>query len=342
MSVATLTESRTYGRALTMTQDAILPGIKNNAYDQSSLMAAMLGRLTNAQFGPTRMNGRGKKTQNGGNSVEIYHQLGKNSTAKTLSGPWGTVDTTPQDNVRFSRSNWTHYVATATVNSTEKLTNTSEYAVANIVEQESRDAVLSVVDLATDHIYSNGSDSTRLTSLQQIISANDSIQGLSGATYGRWNSRGVSARGTAAGSVSFASSAFSTQGVTDMRKAYLNATEGVMQPQGIYTTHLIFGYYEASLQPQERFTSTSIADAGFQQLAFKTAPVFADSKCTSGEMHFINFDALYLMVLNGADFTASEFIETTDQEAFTSKVMFKAQLVCENRYLVNKLTAITA
>ena len=51
MSVPTLTESRTYGRALTMTQDAILPGIKNNAYDQSSLMAAMAGYLATRSKG---------------------------------------------------------------------------------------------------------------------------------------------------------------------------------------------------------------------------------------------------------------------------------------------------
>jgi hypothetical protein len=305
-------------------------------------MSALTGKLNDAQFGPVKLNGRGKKTQEGGESVRITHQLGKNSTIRTLSGPWGTVDTTPQDNARFSRSNWTHYSGTATVNKTEELVQTGGHAIASIVDQETNDVVMAAADAVGDHAYSNGGDATRITSLQQIISANDAIQGLSGATFARWNSRGVSARGTAAASVSFASGSFATQGITDMRKAYLNCTEGSMQPHGIYTTHLVFGYYEAALQPQERFTSGEIANAGFQQLAFKSAPVFADSKCASGEMYFINFDALYLKVLAGADFTMSDFIEAQDQEAYTSKLMFKAQLCCSNRYLLNKLTGITA
>jgi hypothetical protein len=342
MSVTAQSETRNYTRQLTLTRDMILPGIKDNAYDNSPLLSAFFGRLTNAQFGPVKLNGRAKRVQDGGESIRVNHRLGKNATAKTLTGGWDTVDTTPQDNVRFSRANWVHYSATATINETEKLVNTGSSAISSIVEEETTSAVLGVVDLAADHIYSNGSDATRLTSLQQIISANDSVQGLSGATYSRWNSRGKSARGTAAASISFGSGSFATQGIDDMRRAWLNAQEGAIHPHGIYTTHLIYGYYEGSLQPQQRFTSNDMANAGFMQLAFNVAPVFADSKCTSGEMHFLNFDALYIKVLAGADVTATPFVEALDQEAYTSKVMLKAQLICENRLFVNKLTGITS
>lgn len=348
MSVASQSETRTYGRLLTLTKDKLVPGIKQCAYDHSPLLAVVFGRMTDAAFGPVRMNGRAKEVQSGGASVEVRHKLGKNSTAKTLSGQWDTVDTTPQDNDRFSRANWVHYSSTATVSEFEKLVNTGEAAIASIVNNEVTDAVNALADLAGDHIYSNGSDATRLTSLQQIVSANDSVQGLSGATYARFNSRGLSPRGTAAGSITFdgsssgTSDSFAVAGLTNLRTLYDNASEGMIVPHAGFTTYTLWGAYEASIQAQQRFTVTSLADAGFQNLAFDTAPVFKDSKCTSGEFYFINFDAYKVVVLAGADFDSLEFHQAEGQEAWSSKFMLKAQAVVYNRLLLNKWVNATA
>jgi hypothetical protein len=348
MSVATLTESRTYGRLLTLTKDKIVPGIKQCAFDHSPLLAVVFGRMTDSEFGPVRMNGRAKEVQSGGASIEVYHELGKNSTAKTLSGQWDTVDSTPQDNVRFSRANWVHYSATATISETEKLVNTGDSAIASIMNREVTGAVNALADLAGDHIYSNGSDATRLTSLQQIVSASDSVQGLSGTTYTRWNSRGLSARGTAPASVTFDGSAsgtsdsFAVAGLTNLRTLYDNASEGMIVPHAGFTTYLLWGAYEASIQAQQRFTVTSLADAGFQNLAFDTAPVFKDSKCTSGEWYFLNFDAFKVYVLAGADFDSLDFHQAEGQEAYSSKFMLKAQSVVSNRLLLNKWINATA
>lgn len=348
MSVATLSETRSYGRLLTLTRDKMVPGIKNNVFDSSVLLSIFFGKMTDAQFGPQRMNGRAKHMQNGGASIEVYHELGKNLTAKTLTGQWDTVDTTPQDNVRFSRANMVHYSATATVSEFERLVNTSEYAVANLVRTESEGAWRALVDLAADHVCSNGGDSTRLTSLQQLVSANDTIQGLAGATYLRWNARGLSARGTAVGSVTFDGSAsgtsdsFAVAGLTNFRTMFDNASEGAIKPHCIITTYTLWGAYEASIQAQQRFTNTNLADAGFQNLAFDSVPVFKDPKIASGEAYALNFDYLWMQVLDGADFDATEFHPAEAQEAYSSKVMFKGQLVCGNRYLQNKWVNATA
>lgn len=348
MSVATLTESRTYGRLLTLTKDKIEPMIRSAAFDHSPLLAVMFGRMADAQFGAVRMNGRAKRVSQGGASVEVYHELGKNATAKTLTGQWDTVDTTPQDNIRFSRANRVHYSSTATVSETERLVNTGEYAVASIVERETKSAISSLVDLVGDHAYSNGGDATRITSLQQVVSANDSVQGLSGATYTRWNSRGLSARGTAPGSVTFdgstagTSDSFAVAGLVNLRTLFDNASEGSVKPHAGFTTYTLWAAYEASLQSQFRYTNNGLADAGFANLAFDSVPVFKDSKCTSGEFYFLNFDDLYVDVLAGADFDLGEFHPAEQQEAYSAKCMFKAQLVCGNRLRHNKWINATA
>lgn len=341
MSVAKLTESRDFDRVLEYTRDAVMAGVHDNVFDHSPLLSTFLGRLQNADFGPVRMNGRGKRTQTGGESIRVQHNLGKNTSAKALTGAWDTVTTDPSDTVRHSRTNWKHYSATITLSEFELLVNRGPEMLANLVESETQIAMTSLGDLIGDHLYSNGEVSHRVTELQDLVGTG-AIQGLTPSDYEFFFSRGVSARGTASGSVSFASGSFATQGLSDMRKCWNNASEGSKRPMGVYTTYDVFQFYENDLQADQRFTNSAMADGGFEQLAFKSAPVFPDSKCPSGELYMINFDHAKVVVLDGADFTAGPFERAEQQEARVSKIMWKGNLMTDDRRFVNKLTGITA
>lgn len=340
MSVATYTESRVHNRTLEFTRDFVLRQIYDTVFDNSPLLAAMLGRLQNSQFGPVMLNGRGKETQRGGESIYVRHNLGTNSTAQTLAGPWAEVDTTPSDTVRGSRANWKHYSATVTVSESDLLINTGEEALSSLVQFETENAVRSLGDLAADDIY-NGSAADEITGIDTLIGAG-TLQGLNPTTYTTWTSRGLSARGTAPGSVSFTSGSFTAQGLSDMRTLYNNASEGAMQPHALYTGWSEYGYYEGALQPQERFTNSNVADAGFQQLLFKSAPIFPDAKATSGAMYAVNFDRFGMRVLAGADLSAGPFERAEVQEARVSKVMLKCNQIAKDRRFINKMTGITA
>ena len=213
------------------------------------------------------------------------------------------------------------------------------------VEEEMRDGANSLADLLGTHLYSNSSVASRVEDLQSLISANDSVHGLSGATYENWNSRGLSARGTAASAVSFAGGSFATQGLSDMRIAYNNASDGTnMVPDVILTTYDVEQFYEGKLQAQERFTPGSLADAGFRFLAFKQAADIPDAKCPSGHQYFLNIGGgtIYLAVLAGADFGSTPFQMPDTQRVRVSKVFVTCELVIVDRKRNNKITGITA
>lgn len=343
MSVATLSETRTYNRVLELSLDKILPGIKENAFDHKPLLSILAGKLNTSMFGQNAMQARGKKVLNGGTTIEKKLNLGKNTNVKTLSSNYDTVDTTPNDSVRHGRASWKEYVGAITVPKFETLANQSPEAIASILETEATLTVGSLADFLGGHIYDNAGVGSRVTSISTLINANNSVQGLDGGTYTRWNSRGKSARGTVPASISFASGSFAAQGIQDMRLAWLNAEEGTMKPHAVFTTHTVFSYYEGSLQPQERFMDSRTADGGFVQLRFKEAPIFADPDCGSGLMYFLNFDNLYLSVMSGADFTRGDFIEDSESMVSVSKVYLVCQMFIENRFAGNnKLTSITA
>jgi hypothetical protein len=341
MSVATLSETRVFGRRLEMTMEAILPRVKQNAFQHSPIVSAFLGRTFDTQFGTGPMSGAGLRTQTGGESVRVQHNLGTNTTAQWLAGPWGQTDTTPSDTVRHSRANWVDGSATVTISARERLENAGDNRIVPIIEFETNNAVLSLADLVGDSLYDQAS-ATAITGLNQIVGANDSVQSLSGATYANWNSRGLSSRNTAAGSVTFASGGFTLQGVSDMRTSYNNATEGALMPTIGFTTYDILEFYEGAITPQERYTSTAVGNLSFLNLAFKNAAVVGDPKCPSGNFFWANPMLTYVVALAGANFSVGDAHRAEKQESTNVQIMFKAQLVTEDRRLVNQMTGITA
>lgn len=341
MSVSAQTESRAVDRILAFTRDAIEKKVRDQHFNHSPLLAACTGELL-GDFGRGLQAGRAKRTQTGGESIVVRPNLGANTGAKRKSGPWDTNNTAPSDTVRYSRANWKFYQVPVTLSDHDLRVNVGPEALSSLQEHEMSNAYRSIGELVIQDIYSNSGSSDAVTELPDIISVNDTVQGLSGATYTDWNSRGISARGTAVGSVSFASGSFAAQGLDDFRLAYNNATEGSITPQGIYVPWDVFSYYEAVLQPQERFTNTALADGGFMQLAFKGAPVFPDSYATSGTAWFLNFDQLELVHLSGADFAMGDWKSPENQSARTASIEFTGNFCVKGRKFLNKLTGITA
>lgn len=339
---ASQTLSRTIDRELAYTDEARIAGIKYLAFQSSVLGAVFFGENPDEDAGSRVMAGMGKRSQDGGQKVQVDHAVEQNSTVQSMASGWSQYDTTPQDFVRRSEANWKHYSGTRTISLTDTLINKGSAARSNLVTNETRNVYGTMVELLTRDVIS-GTASSELTGFDSIISANDTVQGLSGATFTNWNSRGVSARGTAPGSVSFASGSFSGQGIADMRSAYTNATEGARQPNMIGMTYDIFNFYEAQLTNQQRYgADDKVGNASFNSLMFRNARCYGDPFVTSGEILFLNTDVLYVVVLAGADLSFQPWKDATNQESKSSELVFKGQVICEDRRLVNKLTSVTA
>jgi hypothetical protein len=341
MSVASQTESRTVDRILAFTRAAIEKRVRDNHFNHSPLLAALSGEIL-GEFGRGMMAGRAKRTQTGGESIVVRPNLGANAGAKTKSGPWDTNNTAPSDTVRYARALWKFYSAPVTISDHDMRVNTGAEVLSSLIEHEMTNGYRSVGELVIQHIYSNSGSASAVTELPDVISANDAVQTLSGGDYADWNSRGISARGTAAGSISFASGSFAAQGLDDFRLAYNGASEGSMTPDAIYVPWDVYSYYEAALQPQERFTNAALADGGFQQLAFKSAPVFPDSYATTGTAWFLNFNEFEMVCLAGADFRMGDWTRIENQSARVAQVEFTGNVCVKGRKYNNKLTGITA
>lgn len=336
--------TRIYEELLVTTAEAIQPGIVENAINSHPVASVFCGNYGAALGGAIGENGAptaGQKMMTG-ESIRVNVKLGKNESVGWLSSGYSTISTDVSDTARGTRANWKLASGSVVISGSEMRKNSGTAAVTSLLNHKQQDTTSSLVDMVSEALLTSSSVANSVTSLGTIISANDSIQGLSGSTFENWNSRGVSPKGTAAASISFASGSFAAQGVADMRTAFMNAEEGSIKPNVIITTDLAYRYYEGSLTPQVRFEDLRVGDLSFSALRFKGAPIFHDPFCPTGLMFFLNTEYLYLAHLPGAMFDISPMERGTNQDAFVAPVLFEGQLVCSARKFQNKITGITA
>ena len=345
MSVTAQTITRSDLRVFAFTRDHRMRGVTDHVFNHDPVTAIFLGKDLGS-FGGVRMRGAGKSTQTGGASVQIPVRLGKHSGSKWMAGPWDTHSVTPDDNVRLAEANWIHASGALVITDYDKGVNRGPDAMENFVADQTESVMLSLADQVGVAIQTTSSAANAITSADALVSASGTVQGLATGSYSRYASRGLSARGTAPASVSFASGSFAAQGIADMRTAFNNASEGTIQPNTIFTTYTVHEYYEGALQPLERFQgAVNVADASFGALAFRGTPVMASPNTPSGYMNMwrVGEDGIKICILDGFDFNFAPFKDGSNQETHVSELQWKGQLVIRNRqYGSNKITGFTA
>ncbi|MHC4506297.1 MAG: phage major capsid protein [Planctomycetota bacterium] len=345
MSVTGQSISRTDLRVFAFTRDHVLEGNRDHVFSHSPTTAIFLD-TTLGDFGGVRLRGAGHRTQTGGHAVMIRVRLGKHAGDKFMAGPFDTHSVSPDENTRLAEANWVHASGALVISEYDKSVNAGEEALASFVADQTESVMLGLADTITDAIHATTITTNGVTPIDDLVHANDSlIQGLTPTDFANYHSRGVSARGTAAASISFASGSFAAQGISDLRTSFNNASEGQVQPNVGITTYANHERYEGALQPLERFQgAVRVADGSFGALAFRTVPVLADPKTASGAWYWLNVGSrgIEMIVLNPHDFRFAPFKPGANQETFVSELQWKGALIIHNRrYGCNKLTSIT-
>jgi hypothetical protein len=268
-----------------------------------------------------------KRTEAGGESIVEHLLYAMNSTVKSYSGA-ETLDTTLQEGMTIARYNWKQYAASIGITGLEKRSNNGEAAMINLLQAKTKQAEMSLKDRLSVDAFSDGTGngSKNLTGLQALISATTTVGGLTVAAYPWW-----------VASIT-ATASFAASGLDNMRTGFNTVSFGNDKPDAIFTTQTIFEYYEKALQPQERFASNTVADAGFLNLTFKGVPIMFDRDCPTGRMFMLNSNAISFVVHQDADFTTGAFQTPENQDVSTAMILFQGNLTTNNR---RKLAGLT-
>jgi len=268
---------------------------------------------------------------NGGTKIVEPLIYGQNSTVASYSG-YDTIALTAQTGITAAEYEWKQYAASIAISGIEEAKNNGEQEIINLLEAKIMQAEESMREGFNTMFFADGTGNSGKdwNGLGNIVESGNSVGGINSATAG--NEYWRSYEENTAGALTLA----------QMATAYNTVSVGNDHPDMVLTTRALFEKYEALLQPQLRYTDTKTADAGFQNLLFKAAPVVYDTAAPAGTMFFINSKYLSLVGHSGKWFQQTEFVRPENLDARYALIMCYGNLTCRNRKKQGKLTAKTA
>ena len=306
--------------------DALLSTTLANYRDQLTDNVFNDRVLTNHLMGKGRI-----RMVNGGTKIVEPLIYGQNSTVASYSG-YDPIALTAQTGITAAEYEWRQYAASIAISGIEEAKNNGEQEIINLLEAKIMQAEESMREGFNAMFFADGTGNSGKdwNGLGNLIESGNSVGGINSATAG--NEYWRSYEENTAGALTLA----------QMATAYNTVSVGSDHPDMILTTQTLFEKYEALLQPQLRYTDTKTADAGFQNLLFKAAPVVFDTAAPAGTMYFINSKYLTLVGHSGKWFQQTQFVRPENLDARYALIMCYGNLTCRNRSKQGKLTAKTA
>jgi hypothetical protein len=268
---------------------------------------------------------------NGGTKIVEPLIYGTNATVGSYSG-YDSIALTAQAGITAAEYDWKQYAASIAISGIEEAKNNGEQEIINLLEAKIMQAEESMREGFNQMFFADGTGNSNKdwNGLGNIVEASGTVGGINRATSGNeyWRSYEENTGGALT--------------LAQMSTAYNSVSVGNDHPDMVLTTQTLFEKYEALLQPQLRYTDTKTADAGFQNLLFKAAPVVYDEHCTAGVVYFLNSKYLTLVGHTGKWFAQTQFVRPEDLDARYALIMCYGNLTCRNAAKQGKLTAKTA
>jgi len=266
---------------------------------------------------------------NGGTKIVEPLIYGLNDTVGSYSG-YDSIALTPQTGISAAEFEWRQYAGSISISGIEEAKNNGDQEIINLLEAKIMQAEESMREGFNTMFFADGTgnSSKNWNGLGNLVESGNTVGGIDSSTYTWWKS--------------YEENTSTALTLAQMSTAYNSVSVGNDHPDTLLTTQTLFEKYEALLQPTLRYTDTKTADAGFQNLLFKAAPVMYDTGCTAGVFYFLNSKYITLVGHSDKWFSQTAFISPEDTDARYALIMCYGNLTVRNRAKQGKLTAKTA
>jgi hypothetical protein len=298
----------TYGELTSITEKMFIPKLVDNIFDSNAFLAKL----------------KAKAYEKGSGERAIQPLAYATTTAAGRFSGSDTLDTTPNDQITAAEYLWKQYYANITVTRIDELKNSGPEAVINFVKAKVQLAEKSLASLLGTDLLSDGSTTNSIQGLKLAAATSGTHGGIAKASYSWWQ-----------GNVDSTTTAVTYPTLRDMMGL---CTIDNDMPDMIVTTQAIYSDIVSLFQPQQRFTDSKTADAGFKNIMFEGTPVVIDSHCPSGYIFFVNTKYLTLYWLE--DFRFDPFLRVTNQAVTTAKIFWTGALAASNNRMLGMMSAI--
>lgn len=247
----------------------------------------------------------------------------------TAGGPYSgseSLNTSNNDQITAAEFDLKYYYANITITRANELQNSGKARMVDLVKSKVQLAEKTLSDTLGTDLYNVGTTANRLVGLRLGVDSTGTYGGIARATYSWWAAQ--------------EDSTTTALSIGTIQSLIGDCTQGSSRPTLITTTQDIFDDLFGLLQPQQRYTDSKTADAGFQNLLFAGIPVIVDNHCPASHMFAINEDYIHLLVHKDENFRFEPFVKPINQNVSCAKVYFAGALAISNCRMLGKLGAI--
>lgn len=273
-------------------------------------------------------------TVDGGESLVDPLMYGKNGTAGSYQG-YDNIDTTPQEGITAANYAWRQFAASVAISGLEEIKNHGDAAVIRLLDAKVQQAEMSIEEAMENMFFLDGSGNSGKDWYGLAYFIPDSPSGAT--TIGGIDSSSSANSWWRATSTNVAG----VLTIDAMSKLYNTVSKGKDHPDFALGTEPVYRAYEALLQPALRYSDSKTADAGFENLLYKSMPIMFSDYCQSGNLYYLNSRYLRLQRHSQVWFQNSPFVKPHGQDARYSLILSAGNLTSSNLQRLGKLYGLT-
>ena len=239
-------------------------------------------------------------------------------------GPWQQIPVNAVAGISAAQYPWRQLYATIIISGLEEAQNNGKAQMINLVEAKIMQAEETLKTLLSTMIYGARGGSalpTDFTPFTTLIDATGAAGGITPAaapapenawrspTWDASTQTGTDAKGNAITMSPAVTGPYDGREFEIvLRRMFMLASDGGSDHiDAIFCGDAAYAAYEASLTPQVRYTDTSKANLGFQNLMFKNVPLYWDPDCPAGTVLGLNSKYVGLTIHSDRNFKQSPF-----------------------------------
>jgi hypothetical protein len=302
----------TYDQISAITQKKIIPKLVDNIFDSNPLLQRAKKKFY------TKVDG--------GTSITQPLNYAQNSASDWYSGA-DTLSTTDNDVITAAEYSWKQIYANISINRLDEIKNSGDAAILNFVKQKTQIAEKTIMDQMGTALYNAGTNAKAVGGLRLVVSASNTVGGISQGSYSWWQAQ--------------LDTSSTTVALSAMQAIDNRCSIGNDGPSVVMTTRSLYNSYYGLLQPQQRFMDSETAKGGFSSLMFNGKPVIVDSHCPALHMFFLNEDYLNLYYHPDEDFRFEPFQKPINQNVKVAKIYWAGAFGTSNARMQGLLNALT-
>jgi len=300
----------TYSQLAAITHELIIPKAVDNVFLSNLLLF--------------RFKERGIKYDGGRDIVQplVY------ATVNAVQAYEGSevLSTEINDNLTAAVFQWRQYSSFFGVTGREELINNGKNGIVNLLKTKQKVAELALLDTLGTDLQGSNSTGKKLDGLGLTLSTSSTYGGVAVADMATWaaKQRTLAVAGTLT--------------LFELQELQGKATIGADHPTVFVTRQTVYDKIWSLVQPDQRFTDATMANAGFGGIKFNGIPIVVDSHVTGSDggsqdnwIEALNEAYIGLAIHTDVNFKTVPIPQVKDQDVKMVRTFFAGNLWCSAR-----------